>query len=164
MADGVELVMSLTIDDGVLSTSEFKQAAKKAITNVVPDMQKIMYQVTPVGNAYDNDKHPGRLRESWVKPVDGLPTYRVTSRKNGDFGVFLYNNAKDQAGRKYVKWVNNGHESFNQYGGPFVTYNGTTWVNGKFFIERGTNRIKNDTSITDKIAVNITKDLNKRGK
>ena len=164
MTDRVELLMSLTIDDGVLSTSEFKQAAKKAITNVVPDMQKIMYQVTPVGNAYDNDKHPGRLRESWVKPVDGLPTYRVTSRKNGDFGGFLYNNAKDQAGRKYAKWVNNGHESFNQYGGPFVTYNGTTWVNGKFFIERGTNRIKNDTSITDKISVNITKDLNKRGK
>lgn len=164
MADGIKLVVNVTADEGILSTADLKQTAKRSVTKVVPDMQKIMYQVTPVGNAYDHDRHPGRLRDAWIKSVDLLPTYRVTNKENGNVGVFLYNNAKDDAGRKYAKWVNNGHESFNQYGGPYVTYNGTTWVDGKFFIERGANRIKNDRNITAKIAANIAKDLNNRGK
>lgn len=164
MADKVKLTVNITADDGILSTDKFKRAAKNGVTKVVPDMQKIMYNVTPVGNAFDGDKHPGRLREAWIKSVNKLPTYRVTTRKNGDIGVFLYNHAQDDQGREYAGWVNDGHESFNQFGGPYITYNGTTRVPGTFFMKTGVNRIKEDTSITSKIGANIAKELNRNGK
>lgn len=164
MADGIKLVVNVTADEGILSTADLKQTAKRSVTKVVPDMQKIMYQVTPVGNVYDHDRHPGRLRDAWIKSVDRLPTYQVTSKKNGNVGVFLYNHAKDESGKEYATYVDKGHRSFNQYGGPYVTYNGKSWVYGTFFMKTGVNRIKNDRNITAKIAANIAKDLNNRGK
>ena len=137
-----------------------QQVTNNAVRNHIRDMQETMKEVTPLGTKYRNDRSPGNLKQGWVRPVHGKPTYRITNKKDGTVNVFLYNHAQDKFGHEYGNDVNYGHESYNQFGGAYVTKYGTTFVPGKFFIEAGMNRLENDRELTDDIEEDITRGLN----
>lgn len=145
------------------SDGTIQNSVKKGVRKNIPIMQKIMYDATPESSEY-NHKHreQGNLRKAWIRSVDGKPTKRVTGTKNGDVNVFLYNHAKDSNGYEYCNFANNGHASYNQFGGPYPTKYGTGWIPGLFFIERGADRIKDSTELTDSIEKAIVKELNKK--
>jgi hypothetical protein len=79
----------------------------------------------------------GELRSGWSRG-DNL-AFRV-QQVAGGYVVELTNNVK------YARWVNYGHHSYNQFGGPYevknrtVRYyqgnNGSTYVYGHFFVEK----------------------------
>lgn len=79
----------------------------------------------------------GNLRSGWSKG-DNL-AFRVQKVRNG-YVVELTNDTE------YARWVNYGHHSYNQYGGPYEVKNrtvkyyqgksGKTYVYGHFFVEK----------------------------
>lgn len=82
-------------------------------------------------------KKTGELRSGWDK--SGNLAFRVQRDADGFF-VELRNETE------YANWVNYGHHSYNQFGGPYVVKNRTvkyyqgngavTFVYGVFFVEK----------------------------
>ena len=68
----------------------------------------------------------GTMRNHW--DVDNKD-YKVRKIKNG-YSVTIYNKAKNKYGYKYARDVDQGHKSYNQYGGPYVVYNSKYGANG----------------------------------
>lgn len=79
----------------------------------------------------------GNLRKHW--DIDN-PVITVRKLKNG-YSVTLYNKAKNKYGYMYGRDVDQGHQSYNQFGGPYVVKHSKYGLNGgpvigRFFIEK----------------------------
>lgn len=61
--------------------------------------------------------------------------YSIRKVKNG-YSVTIYNKATNKYGYKYAKDVDQGHQSYNQYGGPYTVYNSKYGANGSSVIGR----------------------------
>lgn len=79
----------------------------------------------------------GRLRQHW--DIDN-PVIKVRQVRGG-YSVTLYNKAKNEHGYMYARDVDQGHQSYNQYGGPYVVKRSKYGLNGgpvigRFFVEK----------------------------
>lgn len=68
----------------------------------------------------------GNMRMHWYE--DNLD-YKVRKLKNG-YSVTVYNKAKNERGYAYASDVDQGHQSYNQFGGPYVVRNSKYGANG----------------------------------
>lgn len=92
----------------------------------------------------------GQLKAQWKKDN---PVFRV--QEDGDnYWVELVNTTS------YAEWVEKGHHSYNQFGGPYIVKNrtvpyysggsGPTFVYGRFFVKR--TEVDWDSGKLDKLA------------
>lgn len=95
---------------------EFMKLATKELAKVLHDM---LFKYTPV--------RTGNLCASWG---GGENMAYIVKTVNGGFEVTLTNGAVNDKGEKYAVWVNDGHHSYNQYGGSYG------FKKGKFFVEK----------------------------
>ena len=77
----------------------------------------------------------GTMREHWDIDNPRSRVYSVRKIKNG-YSVTIYNKAKNKYGYMYARDVDQGHQSYNQYGGPYVVYNSKYGANGGAVIGR----------------------------
>lgn len=87
----------------------------------------------------------GTMREHW--DLDNR-SYSVRKVKNG-YSVTIYNKAKNKYGYMYARDVDQGHQSYNQYGGPYVVHNSKYGLNGgpvigRFIVEDALNKTEYD--------------------
>ena len=120
----------------------FEEFAKRATKEIAEALLKLMKANTPVETS--------ELLRGW----DDASKIVVT-KKNDGFEVILVNRTK------YALWVNDGHKSKNQFGGPYeikrrikVTSphkwqkgDQTWYVFGHFFVERGIEQLANSKQI-----------------
>lgn len=92
----------------------------------------------------------GKLKAGWG---NDKTSYKV-KRKGTVFEVALENKVE------YARWVNDGHRSFNQFGGPYFVQNRTpkiapeyntiddgTYVFGHFFVEISVYKVENSKEL-----------------
>ncbi len=113
------------LKDQVIRREFFKGIIRK----LADELKMMLKNNTPVKT--------GELQKGW--DANNRPSYLVEEINNG-YRITLYNQVP------YAKYVNDGHYSYNQYGGPYivknrtVTYtqgnNDTTFVYGHFFVEK----------------------------
>ena len=113
--------------DEIVNT--FDDATTDALRRVAKELLRLMKRNTP--------RRTGKLASGW--DTSGNLAFRVQQDANGYF-VELVN------ATEYASWVNEGHHSYNQFGGPYVVRNRTvryrqgnnsaTFVYGHFFVER----------------------------
>jgi hypothetical protein len=111
------------------NTETFETYLMTATQEIAKALHKALLTRTPVVT--------GNLRSGWSRG-DNL-AFRVQQVRNG-YMVELSNDIE------YARWVNYGHHSYNQFGGPYevknrtVKYyqggNGKTFVYGHFFVEK----------------------------
>ena len=99
--------------------SRFEKYCKDATRELAKVLHQMLLQYTPVKT--------GRLRAAWNDKSN--LSYKV-KQIDGGFEVTLINSAANEKGEKYGIWVNDGHRSFNQFGGTYG------FVKGKFFVEK----------------------------
>lgn len=104
--------------DRLEQTEKFEKYAKQATRELAKVLQDMLFQYTPV--------RTGNLCASWGGAEN--MAYTVKRVPKG-FEVTLTNSAANKKGDMYGEWVNDGHRSFNQFGGPYG------FVPGKFFVE-----------------------------
>ena len=93
----------------------FLQSLTREITKALHEM---LFENTPVKT--------GNLCAAW----GGKENYSYTiEKRSGGYSITLINNAANDDGFQYGLSVNDGHWSYNQYGGPYK------WVEGRFFVE-----------------------------
>lgn len=102
----------------------------------------------------------GRMREHW--DIDNAH-YSVRKVKNG-YSVTIYNKAKNKYGYKYARDVDQGHQSYNQYGGPYVVHNSKYGLNGgpvigRFIVDNAMNKTEYD--IRKEVAFELQKWLDR---
>ncbi len=100
-------------------TVRFEEYVKPATKEIAKILQDMLFQYTPVKT--------GNLAASWGGGEN--MAYEIKQMASG-FRVTLINRAVNERGEKYGVWVNDGHRSFNQYGGPYG------FVKGQFFVEK----------------------------
>lgn len=99
--------------------SKFEIFARQATKQIADALREMLFLHTPVKT--------GNLSASW----GGTENYSFEIKKWGyGYSVTLYNHAANDKNFKYGLAVNDGHWSYNQYGGPYK------WVTGKFFVEK----------------------------
>jgi hypothetical protein len=114
---------------------DFMKQATRELAKVLHDM---LFQYTPVKT--------GNLCASW----GGTENMAYIAKQTTDgFEVTLVNGAVNEKGEKYAVWVNDGHRSFNQYGGSYG------FVKGQFFVE------KSIIATEDKLEAVLFKELEK---
>ena len=74
----------------------------------------------------------GTMRDHW--DIDNKD-YDVRRVPNG-YEVTIYNKATNKRGYEYANDVDQGHRSFNQYGGPWTVYNSKYGANGGAVVGR----------------------------
>ena len=124
-----EFDFSELVDFGDALVSTFDDAIKEALQKVAKELLKLMKRNTP--------RDTGKLVSGW--DTSGNLAFRVQQDSNGYF-VELIN------ATEYASWVNDGHHSYNQFGGPYIVKNRTvkyyqgnkaaTFVYGHFFVEK----------------------------
>ena len=124
-----EFDFSELVDFGDALVSTFDDAIKEALQKVAKELLKLMKRNTP--------RDTGKLASGW--DTSGNLAFRVQQDSNGYF-VELVNAVE------YASWVNDGHHSYNQFGGPYIVKNRTvkyyhgnkaaTFVYGHFFVEK----------------------------
>ena len=112
----------------LIRQTTFEEAVKKATQDLAKVLHQALKRNTPVMT--------GELKSGWDD--SGNLAYRVTRVPDG-FQVVLRNTVD------YAYYVNYGHNSYNQYGGPYVVKrrtvkytqgkSGKTFVYGHFFVE-----------------------------
>ena len=117
------------VDFGNNLVTTFDDCATDATRKLAKALYDRLKQKTP--------KKTGELRSGWDK--SGNLAFRVQRDADGFF-VELKNETE------YANWVNYGHHSYNQFGGPYVVKNRTvkyyqgnsaaTFVYGHFFVEK----------------------------
>ena len=126
----------------------FETAVMTAPQEIAKALHRSLLTRTPVVT--------GNLRSGWSKGEN--LAFRVTKVKRG-YVVELSNDVD------YANWVNYGHHSYNQYGGPYEVKNrtvkyyqgnsGKTYVYGHFFLE------KSILDVEDQVEQIIYKELQK---
>lgn len=124
-----EFDFSELVDFGDALVNTFDDAIKEALQKVAKELLKLMKRNTP--------RDTGKLASGW--DTSGNLAFRVQQDSNGYF-VELVN------ATEYASWVNDGHHSYNQFGGPYIVKNRTvkyyqgnkaaTFVYGHFFVEK----------------------------
>lgn len=102
----------------------------------------------------------GNMRLHW--DLDNR-NYKVRKVKNG-YSVTIYNKAKNEYGYKYARDVDQGHQSYNQYGGPYVVQHSKYGLNGgpvigRFIVENAINKTEHD--IRKEVATQLQKWLDR---
>lgn len=125
----LEFDFSELVNFGNNLVNTYDEVAKEITQKVAKALHARLKEQTP--------KRTGELRSGWDK--SGNLAFRVQSESNGFF-VELRNETK------YADWVNYGHHSYNQFGGPYIVKNRTvqyydgkneaTFVYGVFFVEK----------------------------
>ena len=134
----------------------FASSVKFATKEIASVLLKAIKSLTPIGETY-------QLINGW-----NGNDFAVRQVNNG-FEVLLVN--KDPKAR----WVNDGHRSFNQFNvgtnEPYVVHtrkkvtspyqwqlgDGTHWVYGHFFVERGILQVENTTQVEEIIMKKLQK-------
>ncbi len=99
--------------------SESKDAEMKAIMDeLVKNFIGEAMNYTPVVT--------GNMKLHW--DLDNRD-YKIRKVKNG-YSVTVYNKAKNEKGYMYARDVDQGHQSYNQHGGPYVVYRSKYGANG----------------------------------
>lgn len=98
---------------------KFEVFMKEAARELAKVLQDMLFKYTPV--------RTGNLCASWGGAEN--MAYLAKQTSNG-FEVTLTNSAANEKGEMYGVWVNDGHRSFNQYGGSYG------FVKGQFFVEK----------------------------
>lgn len=122
---------------------------RQAIVESCELMLKDLIESTPVDT--------GRLKEQWLKDN---PKIVVRDTSDG-WTVDLVNTTE------YASWVEKGHFSYNQYGGPWPVKNAKVpdssgWVYGRFFVRKTENIWQNgklDANLSSRLNEWLTKTL-----
>lgn len=122
---------------------------RQAIVESCELMLKDLIESTPVDT--------GRLKEQWLKDN---PKIVVRDTSDG-WTVDIVNNTE------YASWVEKGHFSYNQYGGPWPVKNAKVpdssgWVYGRFFVRKTENIWQNgklDANLSSRLNEWLTKTL-----
>lgn len=122
---------------------------RQAIVESCELMLKDLIESTPVDT--------GRLKEQWLKDN---PKIIVRDTSDG-WTVDLVNTTE------YASWVEKGHFSYNQYGGPWPVKNAKVpdssgWVYGRFFVRKTENIWQNgklDANLSSRLNEWLTKTL-----
>lgn len=122
---------------------------RQAIVESCELMLKDLIESTPVDT--------GRLKEQWLKDN---PKIVVRNTSDG-WTVDLVNTTE------YASWVEKGHFSYNQYGGPWPVKNAKVpdssgWVYGRFFVRKTENIWQNgklDANLSSRLNEWLTKTL-----
>ena len=132
------------------NTAKFKEYCKRIVKQLAKELQDMLINQTPVKT--------GQLAAGWGGAENSA--YKIEELKTC-YKVTLYNRVP------YANSVNDGHYSYNQYGGPYevkhrtVPYtqgkNDPTFVFGHFFVEKSILLLEN-SSVLDMI---LYKELNK---
>lgn len=121
-------------------TSKFQLFAQQATQEIARELHKMLYETTPVKT--------GNLAAAW----GGSGNYSYTIKKHGTgYSVTLYNRGANEKGFMYGLAVNDGHYSYNQYGGPYK------FVAGRFFVESAIIRTCNSTQLENIIMRKLQK-------
>lgn len=140
--------------DNLNDMSDFDAVAKRIAKDISKALLKRIKGFTPV-DEYD-------LINGWDK------VKFIVTENNGGYEVLMVNPVE------YALYVNDGHRSFNQYnvgGSPYEVHNriqvrqphqwqlgdGTHWVFGHFFVERGIVQLKSTAEIESIIMREIEK-------
>ena len=88
----------------------------------------------------------GTMRSHW--DIDNA-NFEVRKLARGGYSVTIYNKAKNKYGYAYARDVDQGHKSYNQYGGPYVVKNSKYGLNGgdvigRFIVEDAINKTQYD--------------------
>lgn len=111
------------------------------IRKLVSEFLQNVKQFTPVMT--------GNLRNHW--DIDNK-NIQIRKLKNG-YSVTVYNKASKttKEGNRYFygSWVDQGHQSYNQFGGPYIVRNSKYGLNGgpvigRFFVEDAMNKTTSD--------------------
>ena len=131
-------------------TPKFQQACKELTKKLAKELQEMLFNKTPVKT--------GQLAAGWGGSENYA--YKIQELKNC-YQVTLYNRVP------YASSVNDGHYSYNQYGGPYEVKHRTvpytqgksdaTFVFGHFFVEKSILLLENSSEL-DKI---LNKELEK---
>ena len=121
-------------------TAKFEQACKEVVKKLAKELQEMLFNQTPVKT--------GQLATGWGGAENYA--YKIVELKTS-YKVTLINRVP------YAKAVNDGHYSYNQYGGPYevkrrtVPYtqgNGDpTFVFGHFFVEKSILMLENSSEL-----------------
>ena len=124
--------------DRVATVSKFEEACKAATKQIAKELHEMLFNETPVKT--------GQLAAGWGGSENYA--YTITDVQNG-YKIDLINRVP------YALYVNDGHYSYNQYGGPYEVKNRTvpytqgnsdsTFVFGHFFVEKSILKLENDT-------------------
>lgn len=116
--------------ENLQNTHNFDSALMAATKEVAKVLHSYLLVQTPVDT--------GNLRKMWSAGDNLLFT---VDRVNGGFEVTFINTARanDKDGFMYGVAVNDGHKSYNQYGGSYG------WVQGRFFVEASILQTANST-------------------
>lgn len=122
--------------DGERTARFIEQALAEVAQNVLKDL----IARTPVDT--------GKLKAQWAKDNRGIAARVV--RKGDGYEITLVNTTE------YADWVEKGHKSYNQFGGPYTVRNsrirpnnvpeghgGGDWVYGRFYVRNTENIWKN---------------------
>lgn len=107
-----------------LATQSRDQEMKRIMDKLVKQFLENAKTYTPVVT--------GTMRDHW--DVDNTD-YDVRKINNG-YEVTVYNKAKNKYGYEYAKDVDQGHQSYNQFGGPYTVYNSKYGANGGAVVGR----------------------------
>lgn len=131
-----------------LLTESRDQEVKELIHELVKRFLENAKNFTPVVT--------GTMRQHW--DLDNQ-NYSVRKVKNG-YSVTIYNKATNKYGYKYARDVDQGHQSYNQYGGPYMVQHSKYGLNGgavvgRFIVEDAIN--KTNTDIQKDVAFQLQK-------
>jgi len=134
----------------LIDTPRFDRACKEVVKKLAKELQEMLFNKTPVKT--------GQLAAGWGGGENYA--YKIKELKNS-YEVTLYNRVP------YASAVNDGHFSYNQYGGPYEVKHRTvpytqgksdpTFVFGHFFVEKSILLLENSSEL-DKI---LNKELEK---
>lgn len=137
--------------DELKDKKKFDKYAKRAVREVAKELVDAIKGYTPIGET-------GKLIKGWDKRK-----IRVINTGDG-YEVLLVNDVE------YATYVNDGHYSYNQFnkgGDPYIVRNRTvpyymgnsasTFVYGRFFVEKGIAQYSNYGDLEKTITTNLEK-------
>lgn len=121
-------------------TARFEKACKEVVKKLAKELQEMLFNQTPVKT--------GQLAAGWGGGENYA--YKIVELKTS-YKITLYNRVP------YAKAVNDGHYSYNQYGGAYVVKHRTvpytqgkgdaTFVFGHFFVEKSILMLENSSEL-----------------
>lgn len=109
-----------------LANGEWDKMVRDSLARVAETYLQELIGVTPVKT--------GKLKRQWRKDNGKDLAVKVRDVGNG-YVIELINTTE------YASWVEKGHYSYNQFGGPYPVRNAkvpdsTGWVYGRFFVKK----------------------------
>ena len=119
---------------------KFEQYAQQIAKELAKALHEALFRNTPVKT--------GNLCAAW----GGSENYSYTIKQFGyGYKITLKNNGANDKNFRYGLAVNDGHWSYNQYGGPYK------WVQGSFFVEKSVLQTANSMQVEQLIMQHLQK-------